>query len=306
MESEKNQSIGQAIPLQGVLNARELGGIRLQNGRQVRHNCLIRSGRLANLTEQDKKLLSETWHVTDIIDLRNRQEIAEYPDPELGQAVWHWLSLFSEGKQGITREESGRTPENISAAEQKESFEKAVNRRVEQKTSELYWEQLPTRAQRIVAETPQGCRRLLLDMYPDMVTQEYCVSQIRGFFDLLLAHEEGAVLWHCTSGKDRTGVTAALLLWVLGASWDTIAKEYLQTNVQTGEYRRKVTEELRKNRVPEHVVGEMAILEAVDLCYLTGCFDAIVQRHGSVDLFLRNALELTPEKQRRLQEKYSC
>jgi protein-tyrosine phosphatase len=35
---------------------------------------------------------------------------------------------------------------------------------------------------------------------------------------------------HCLGGKDRTGVTAALLLTILGVSWSTVREDYLLSN----------------------------------------------------------------------------
>ena len=42
------------------------------------------------------------------------------------------------------------------------------------------------------------------------------------------------VVLHCTAGKDRTGVSTAFLLSVLGVSRDLIEADYLLTNLDTG------------------------------------------------------------------------
>lgn len=54
----------------------------------------------------------------------------------------------------------------------------------------------------------------------------------RQFFDILLSHQEndGAVLFHCTAGKDRTGMGAVYLLSALGVDGHTIRQDYLATN----------------------------------------------------------------------------
>ena len=41
---------------------------------------------------------------------------------------------------------------------------------------------------------------------------------------------EGAILWHCSEGKDRCGLTTALILEALGVDRDTIMVDYLKTN----------------------------------------------------------------------------
>ena len=41
---------------------------------------------------------------------------------------------------------------------------------------------------------------------------------------------KGAILWHCSEGKDRCGLTTALVLEALGVDRDTIMVDYLKTN----------------------------------------------------------------------------
>ena len=43
-------------------------------------------------------------------------------------------------------------------------------------------------------------------------------------------YSQGAILWHCTEGKDRCGMTAALVLEALGVDRDSIMRDYLETN----------------------------------------------------------------------------
>ncbi len=43
-------------------------------------------------------------------------------------------------------------------------------------------------------------------------------------------YSQGAILWHCTEGKDRCGMTAALVLEALGVNRDAIMRDYLETN----------------------------------------------------------------------------
>jgi protein-tyrosine phosphatase len=59
---------------------------------------------------------------------------------------------------------------------------------------------------------------------------------MRGQFSVLfneLASADGAALFHCTAGKDRTGWTAAVLLSIAGVDDATIMNNYLATNDYT-------------------------------------------------------------------------
>lgn len=263
------------IRLDGVQNARELGGLPLANGRSVRRGCLIRSGRLSDMTEQDRLLLSEQWHVTHILDLRNQQEAAEHPDLALPGAQYCFLPVFSSKEIGVTREDGNR-----------DIAEKAI----------------------AVATMHRGggARRLLEGIYPKMVLEENCLQQIRRFFGILLDNEEGAVIWHCTSGKDRTGVTAALLLSALGASWETVIEDYLQTNEQVRDYREGLCRAMQERGAQDDLIEEIRVLESVDRRYLDNCRQLIEQRYGGMEAFLEVQLGLTPERRSRLQEKYTC
>jgi len=50
-------------------------------------------------------------------------------------------------------------------------------------------------------------------------------------FEQILAAPPGAVLIHCTAGKDRTGFGTALILWALGVDRETIMEDYLLSRV---------------------------------------------------------------------------
>ena len=52
-------------------------------------------------------------------------------------------------------------------------------------------------------------------------------------FGILAEQENLPVLLHCTAGKDRTGVSTAFFLSVLGVSRDIIEADYLLTNLDT-------------------------------------------------------------------------
>lgn len=49
---------------------------------------------------------------------------------------------------------------------------------------------------------------------------------IREIFEHIATSDDGATLFHCTGGKDRTGVVAAVLLRALGADDETIVADY--------------------------------------------------------------------------------
>ena len=52
-------------------------------------------------------------------------------------------------------------------------------------------------------------------------------------FGILAEESNLPVVLHCTAGKDRTGVSTAFLLSILGVSRDVIEEDYLLTNLDT-------------------------------------------------------------------------
>ncbi|NEA40025.1 tyrosine-protein phosphatase [Streptomyces sp. SID11233] len=53
----------------------------------------------------------------------------------------------------------------------------------------------------------------------------------------VLAHSEGPAVFHCASGKDRTGIIAALVLTLLGVDRDTVAADFALTERATARLR---------------------------------------------------------------------
>lgn len=74
---------------------------------------------------------------------------------------------------------------------------------------------------------PEKLRRMMLSVYAGLLDE-----QAEGYRALLdrLATTSGAVLFHCTGGKDRTGVGAALVLDLVGVDRAAIIEDYALTN----------------------------------------------------------------------------
>ncbi len=263
------------IPLQAVLNARELGGIVLNGGRQVKHGKIIRTGRISNLTVDDRAVLHDKWHVTRIIDLRNNREVAEYPDLELDGAVYQQIAIIPGEKEGISREDHGMDP-----------IDRAI-----------------IRAENLAKGG--GAKGLLEGMYGQMAEDETCIENIRTFFDAVLEHGEGSFIWHCTSGKDRTGVTGALMLYALGADMEAIKEDYLYTNIQNRHHRETVLEKMMAKNASDIRINEIRILESVDWAYMESFFAGIEKNYGSIDNFLAQRMGIDEEKHKILIEKYT-
>ena len=117
--------------------------------------------------------------------------------------------------------------------------------------------------------------------------------------------EEGRIpiLFHCTAGKDRTGVAAMLIMLALGCSREDAVYDYMLTN----ECRRDIIEEAVRSRkstdpgVSEEIIRQMyGVSRANAECTL----DAILERYGSFEVYFQKEFGLDNERIRALREAY--
>ncbi|VWX50093.1 tyrosine-protein phosphatase [Novosphingobium sp. 9U] len=104
-----------------------------------------------------------------------------------------------------------------------------------------------------------------------------------------MAFRGGRTLIHCSAGKDRTGTLVALLLSVLGVDDATIVDEYMRSNGAPGMER--LREYVREHPTPSGKIWDDALVDAlieVKPSYIAAALNAIRERHGSVEGYLRD------------------
>ncbi|PNA05544.1 MULTISPECIES: tyrosine-protein phosphatase [unclassified Pseudomonas] len=105
-----------------------------------------------------------------------------------------------------------------------------------------------------------------------------------------LAGVDGAALFHCTAGKDRTGWTAAVLQSIAGVDNATIMSNYLATNDYTAD---RVAKTLAM--MPPSMAAIYAPLLGVEASYLQAGLDQVAAQYGSMDNYLKQGLGLSQE-----------
>lgn len=111
-----------------------------------------------------------------------------------------------------------------------------------------------------------------------------------------LAAGEVPLAFNCSAGKDRAGTAAALILSVLGVPREIVLEDYLLTD-RIIDFKRVFMETARQrkstlmNQSPDIIA---AILKS-DVVYLNAAFDAIEQKHGSIEAYLNDALGISEE-----------
>jgi protein-tyrosine phosphatase len=138
---------------------------------------------------------------------------------------------------------------------------------------------------------------------PDLerrVTAQYrlfCVDHVEEYRQTFAIAQDTSsypLLLHCTSGKDRTGFAAALLLLAVGAPRETVLEDYDLTNL----YRRAVPQ-LLGPKTPEEIV---TLLLSAQPKYLEAALDEIDRVYGSFNDYLDSALGVDDAGRRRLVE----
>ena len=120
------------------------------------------------------------------------------------------------------------------------------------------------------------------------------------FFRLLLASEGRPVLWHCTQGKDRTGVAALLLLTALGIDEETILRDYMLTNEFTQRLLDRAVERADP-AFPPDVAREVFLVYEENIRSYVNCLEI---EYGSVMNFLELALGIGPDEIETLERYY--
>jgi len=133
-------------------------------------------------------------------------------------------------------------------------------------------------------------KQIMLCIYTDIKNLK---TVYKPLFDQMLALEnDKSLLFHCTAGKDRTGIGAALILTALDVSRELIIEDYLATNHYWRS--RKIFEEMLNQRGVPRKITDQAL--NADRGYINSMFEAIEAHFGSVCSFLSKEIGLTPKK----------
>jgi protein-tyrosine phosphatase len=125
---------------------------------------------------------------------------------------------------------------------------------------------------------------LMADLYRRLVLDQ--AHRFAELFDQLLA-SDAPVVFHCTAGKDRTGVAAALILLALGVPRDVVLADYLLTNQQS-----------------ETPIEVLKVLWRVDDSFLAAALQAIDAQPGGLPAYLQQRLGLGPAALAALRARY--
>ena len=262
----------QTIGLEGVINARELGGYKLPTG-TIRKGKLLRGGNLYHATQQDLDKLQNEYNLAWICDFRMVSETTYRPNQPVPGAQDVKLPAMDPKMSGDF--------DQFFISGQFKNTKDVVRR--------AYFR----------PEVKEAARM----MYAGMVVSPYTHEQYARFMRICV-ESEGAVYWHCTQGKDRTGLGAAFILSALGADRDLIMHDY---HISQEFYEEEVAEMnaalLAEGATEEDLVVVKTFIGVND-DYFAQALDIIDEKYGSMSEFLHNQLKPSDQDLAILKEKY--
>jgi protein-tyrosine phosphatase len=221
------------IQLEGAKNFRDIGGYLTADGRRVREDLVYRSNRLSKLTDSDQAKLTAA-NVTLDVDLRNAVERKDEPD-RLPAGVEYKVADVVSLNNGLG-----------------------------------FHEFVPiTLGRAIIDAAVKGSSDIGQSIgYPFMVSFQGSDVAFRDLLTAIAQQQSGAVVYHCSAGKDRTGWATAVLLTILGVPRATVNAEFLASNTFLGRS------------------------DAVEQSWLDAAFDQVNRLYGSFDRYVRDGLRL--------------
>ena len=268
----------QFIPVKGIVNARDLGGYGVQGGMHVQTGKLIRSAHLADATDADIAYL-ENLPTTLVLDFRTEVDLKGKADRDVMGARYVNLPIDASG--------------NLAAnATEKEKKKITGRKKFDVKKIILF------------AAFNEKAKSIAQEMYPNMLFDPKCQQQFADFFRLVLNNENGAIVFHCTQGKDRTGVASALLLAALGADRETIVADFDATNQV---YEKEVKKYSRRVRFWGGGEEEIAVVKALlgaNTDNFIRALNAVDRQFGSMENYLKDRMGLSDTELQILRDRY--
>ncbi len=261
-----DQQSGIYTGAQGVPNLRDVGGWKAGDG-LVRKGLLFRSAQLTALQGAPADEFARLG-LRSVYDLRTADERAAAPDQLPAGAKYVILD--------IVKDLPGAAPAQvINALSDPEAAERMFG------------------DGRAVTLFEQGYRLL--------ISLPSALAGYRDFFLAIAEPQHRPALFHCTTGKDRTGWAAAALLLALGVSEEDVYCDYMLTNqLLLPTLQPFIDRFVAAGGNADLLTPVLGVQEE----YLAAALDEMRQRFGSIDGYFADGLRLPSETVQRLKDAF--
>jgi protein-tyrosine phosphatase len=259
------QSLGRALDIPTVPNLRDMGGYKTRDGATVARGLVYRSDTFNPMSAEDKSKL-ERLNLKNDYDLRTDAEVKVKPDQIPPGVQYHQLNVLADAKS--------------SAPAQLEAL--------------LHQ---PKKANAILGGGKIEAK--FIEGYREFVSLPSAKHSYRTLFLSLADQQKLPAVFHCTTGKDRTGWAAAALLLLLGVPRETVMEDFLASN--------KYTLPQFQHAIDGFVAGggdrdiPVAIF-GVKKEYLEASFDEMEKRYGTIENYFADGLGIDAKGQQALRD----
>ncbi|HEY9370697.1 tyrosine-protein phosphatase [Streptomyces sp.] len=245
------------IPLQGAVNVRDVGGYLTYTGDRVRQGLVYRADALNKLTNADITTVAGL-NLGTVVDFRIPLEL-QYDGPDRLPA----------GPAAVSRQitDNGLFGQLLAAIGSRD----------------------PVRQEQMLGNGRAAA--FMREVYRTFVTSAANRAAFGATLRDLARPGAAPLLYHCTSGKDRTGWTTYLLLTSLGVPDQWAVSDYLASNTFRAAYDAKVREGLKQGGLmqnPDLIIP----LQEVRQEYLDTALTELRSAYGTMFRYLTTGLGL--------------
>jgi protein-tyrosine phosphatase len=258
---------GQSLGIASIPNLRDVGGYKTKDGSTVVRELVYRSNQLYKISESDMIKLAQLNLKYDF-DLRTEEERNAKPD-ELPVGVKNvWLDVMASNP--------GDGPAVLAQLLQNP----------------------------VLANAKLGDGKvdlMFMDSYRKFVSMPSALIAFRELFLSLGDQNQLPALFHCTTGKDRTGLAAAVLLTLLEVPVDTVMKDYLRSNDYILPMYKTVIDDFvaagGQASIPQSIYG-------VKEEYLNAAFDELTTKYITIERYFSEGLGINTAQQQAIKDLY--
>ncbi|MCB0863501.1 MAG: tyrosine-protein phosphatase [Solirubrobacterales bacterium] len=245
---------GTEIPIRTLPNLRDLGGYLTSAGSKVKRGQLYRSVLLGRLSDDDLAKVRELGLKT-VFDFRTAAEFEASPDREVGARM---INL------DVLADRTGEGPASLLAKMDDPDAVKA-------------------------ALTEGRGAELMRTAYRELIDLPSARRAYGTFFTELAGGDPMPALFHCTTGKDRTGWASAVTLLFLGVDEEDVYREYLLTNAQLLPALKPILTHIEEAGIEFDLLRPVI---GVDRSYLETAIGLMKEQYQSIDGYMTKGLGL--------------
>ena len=240
----------------------------------MRNGKLLRTAHLHDATDEDIRRLQNEYHLRRIFDFRSLGEAEFLPDREVPGATHHLLPTIDLSAERLTEQPIPQ-----------EAF-------------------LDLERHIVNYSFYPEVQAMAADMYPSLIRSEYSQLQYAAFLRLIVETPDGAVLWHCFQGKDRTGWGAAFILSALGVDREVIIEDFDRSNDAYRELVARLNNDIIARGGGEPEMDVIQAFMGVSTKNFRRTLDLIDREFGGMIAYLQNQLLLSSDDIHLLRKRY--